>query len=87
MLIFDDGLRIRFWNVKKQRTEGVIQFKTTITPDSYIVDAVGSGSCMVHEHQIIQVRIKDMDGDDIWVNIDDIYTSFPNGAVITPLTK
>ena len=87
MLIFGDGLRIRFWNVRKQRTEGVIQFKTALTPDAYIVDTVESGSCMVHEHQIIQVRMRDTDGDDIWVNIDDIYASFPNGTVITPLTK
>ncbi len=88
MLIFGDGLRIRFWNVRKQRIEGVIQFKTTLTPDAYIVDTIESGSCIVHEHQIIQVRIRDIDVDEFrWVNIDDIYTSFPNGAVITPLTK
>jgi hypothetical protein len=87
MLIFGDGLKIAFWNVKKQRTVGVIQFKTTLTPDAYIVDTVESGSCMVHEDQIIQVRMRDMVGDDIWVNIDDIYASFPNGTVITPLTK
>lgn len=87
MLIFGDGLRIRFWNVKKQRTEGVIQFKTTLTPDAYIVDTIESGSCMVHEDQIIQVRMRDMNGDDIWVSISHIYESFPNGTVITPLTK
>jgi hypothetical protein len=87
MLTFGDGLKIAFWNVKKQRTVGVIRFKTTLTPDAYIVDTVESGSCMVYEHQIIQVRMRDMVGDDIWVNIDDIYASFPNGAVITPLTK
>lgn len=87
MLIFGDGLRIRFWNVKKQRIEGVIQFKTTLTPDTYIVDIASSGSCIVHLDQISCVLLKDFWDNEVWVPIDSLYKSFSNGATITPDTR
>ena len=87
MLIFDDGLRIRFWNVRKQITEGVIQFKTSLEQNAYIVDVPGSGSCIVHWDQISCVLLKDFWDDDVWVPIDSLYKSFSNGATITPDTR
>lgn len=92
MLIFEKGLRIRFWHVRNQgiepeKVEGVVQFKTSLTRNGYIVDTVEYGSCIVHEDQITYVSIKDLDGNYIWVGIDDIYKSFPNGSTITPNTK
>lgn len=86
MLIFEKGLRIRFWNVRKQLTEGVIKFKCEFSKDSYVVD-VGANSCIVHEHQITDVLLEDYNYNSIWVSIDDIYKSFPNGSTITPNTK
>lgn len=67
MLTFEKGLRIGFWNVKNQRTEGIIQFKTQLAPNSYIVDTVESGSCIVNENQITHVLIKDPNLNNIWV--------------------
>lgn len=87
MLEFEKGLRIKFWNVRKQITEGVIQFKTSLEQNAYIVDVARSGSCIVHEDQISCVLIKDFWDNDVWVPIDSLYKSFSNGATITPDTR
>lgn len=87
MLEFEKGLRIKFWNVRKQITEGVIQFKTSLEQNAYIVDVARSGSCIVHEDQISCVLLKDFWDNDVWVPIDSLYKSFSNGATITPDTR
>ncbi len=87
MLNFGEGLRIGFWNVKNQRSEGKIQFKTTLERNAYIVDDFEHGSCIVHENQITHVLLINEFGNRTWVKMDDIYASFPNGATIGPDTK
>jgi hypothetical protein len=87
MLKFEKGLRIKFWNVRNQITEGVIQFKTSLEQNAYIVDVVSSGSCIVHRDQISCVLLKDFWDNDVWVPIDNLYKSFSNGATITPDTR
>ena len=84
MLEFEKGLRIKFWNVRKQITEGVIQFKTSLERDAYIVDIASSGSCIVHWDQISCILLKDFWDNEVWVPIDSLYKSFSNGATITP---
>lgn len=88
MLILDKGLRIRFWKFRNQgiepeKNEGIIQFKTSLTQNSYIVDVVESGCCIVHYNQITHVLIKDFNNNDIWVNIDDLYPVFTDGTIIS----
>ena len=87
MLKFGKGLKIKFWNVRNQITEGVIQFKTSLEQNAYIVDVVSSGSCIVHRDQISCVLLKDFLDNDVWVPIDNLYKSFSNDATITPDTR
>ena len=89
MLIFGNGLRIGFWNVKSQRSEGVVKFKSHLNEDAYMVSIFEfpGKECIVHENQITHVLIKNIFGNNCWVKIDDIYKMFPNGSTIRPDEK
>lgn len=94
MLIFDKGLRIVFIDDLGVRKSGII--KCQLAPvkrnSCYLVNAyecgkLSDGSFMVLESQILQVLIKDTYGFDVWVRLDDLYSSYPNGTIIRPVTR
>ena len=97
MLIFDTGLRIVFKDHSDQRKTGVISGISTYVGDDdsrYIVDVyececgkLSDNSYYVLESQILQVWIKDTDGFNVWVRLDDLYASYPNGMIIGPDTR
>ena len=89
MLIFHDGLRIEFWYDKLQRREGTIRFKSYLNPDYYVVNIFEYGKiteklCTVNKNKITHILIKNMNGNDVWVKIEDAYKIFPNNITIRP---
>ena len=96
MLIFKKGLRILFKDHSDNFKAGIIRDLSTYVDDStkrYIVDVycecdkLSDDSYYVLESQILQVWIKDTDGFGVWVRLDDLYTSYPNGTIIGPDTR
>jgi hypothetical protein len=92
MLIFENGLRIVFENgllrysgiIKSQSlpVNGNIKYRV----DVYEFGKLSNTSIYILEKQILQVYIKDIFGHDIWVKVDDLYASYPNGTIIRPDT-
>ena len=88
MLIFGRGLKIAFYNVGKTSIiQGKIRYKMPTQRDTngYVVtSAFKPDDCIVHEDQIVQVLLKDKNGNDCWIGIDNLYKYFPNGVTIRP---
>lgn len=94
MLIFDKGLKIVFMDELEGRKTGVIECQLAPVKENscYLVNAykcgkLSDGNYMVLEKQIQHVFIKDIQGFDVWVRLDDLYSSYPNGSIIGPDTR
>lgn len=93
MLIFEVGLSIIFAEFGDDSKQMLSVIKDRFKPRNedykYLVEAHGPGvfcTCWISENQILKVMIKGERGRYIWVNIDNLYLSYPNGTVIGPDT-